>query len=603
MALVWANSPWRHSYESLWTTQLSITARRRRGRQRPARLGQRRADDAVLPRRRARGQARARRRRPARPQPRRCCRCSRRSAGSSSRSASTRRSTPAAPGAGGWGAAMSTDTALALGALALLTPRSATRLRVFLLSFAIVDDLVALLVIATVYTKHVSMPALVVAIAAVRRAARAPLRPRVAAPGVGAGRDRAVGGAVQVGHRPGDRRPRDRARDERLPALARGPRTGDVAGALVPRAADSRPRARSPAGRAGGDLARTSGSSTACTRGAAMSSCRCSRSRTRASTSAAGASATRSARRSCSASSSATCSASRRASWQRPGSAASRSSALRRTISWPVLGIGGTCRRHRLHGFAPGLEPRLRRPAARRREGRGARACDRRRRSSGWCLTRIVRRLPDRVRARQIAGTAEDLLDLAEDVDERARPHPRPRRRARHARRVRRLRVPVLRARRADDPASCSSDFGQDLRYVWRHLPLNDVHAHAQLAAEASEAAAAQGRFWDYYDALFEDQRVARREGPDHARRAPRARRRALHERPARAPATRAASPTTSRARTKAACRARRRSSSTAAATRAPYDIASLTAAVQAAKTRAGLLAQVGLGGSSRRWR
>ena len=39
------------------------------------------------------------------------------------------------------------------------------------------------------------------------------------------------------------------------------------------------------------------------------------------------------------------------------------------------------------------------------------------------------------------------------------------------------------------------SDFGQ-LRYVWRHLPLNDVHPHAQLAAEASEAAAAQGRFW-----------------------------------------------------------------------------------------------------------
>ena len=60
---------------------------------------------------------------------------------------------------------MSTDTALALGALALLTPSSATRLRVFLLSFAIVDDLVALVVIATVYTKHVSMPALTVAIA------------------------------------------------------------------------------------------------------------------------------------------------------------------------------------------------------------------------------------------------------------------------------------------------------------------------------------------------------------------------------------------------------------------------------------------------------
>ncbi|MBW8719100.1 MAG: thioredoxin domain-containing protein, partial [Variovorax paradoxus] len=35
--------------------------------------------------------------------------------------------------------------------------------------------------------------------------------------------------------------------------------------------------------------------------------------------------------------------------------------------------------------------------------------------------------------------------------------------------------------------------FGDDLRYVWRHLPLNDVHPRAQMAAEAAEAAAAQG--------------------------------------------------------------------------------------------------------------
>src|SRR5882757_9567514 len=60
------------------------------------------------------------------------------------------------PGAHGWGAAMSTDTAFALGALALLTTRAATRTRVFLLSLAVVDDLGALVVIATVYTKHVS---------------------------------------------------------------------------------------------------------------------------------------------------------------------------------------------------------------------------------------------------------------------------------------------------------------------------------------------------------------------------------------------------------------------------------------------------------------
>ncbi|HEY2441117.1 MAG TPA: DsbA family protein, partial [Solirubrobacteraceae bacterium] len=49
------------------------------------------------------------------------------------------------------------------------------------------------------------------------------------------------------------------------------------------------------------------------------------------------------------------------------------------------------------------------------------------------------------------------------------------------------------------------SDFG-DLRYVWRHLPLNDVHPHAQMAAEASEAAGRQGRFWDMHDLMLEHQ-------------------------------------------------------------------------------------------------
>src|ERR1700689_1211798 len=68
------------------------------------------------------------------------------------------------PGAHGWGAAMSTDTAFALGAPALLPPRGATRLRVFLLTLAVVDDLGALLVIATAYTTHVSPLALAIAL-------------------------------------------------------------------------------------------------------------------------------------------------------------------------------------------------------------------------------------------------------------------------------------------------------------------------------------------------------------------------------------------------------------------------------------------------------
>ena len=41
------------------------------------------------------------------------------------------------------------------------------------------------------------------------------------------------------------------------------------------------------------------------------------------------------------------------------------------------------------------------------------------------------------------------------------------------------------------------------LRFAFRHLPLHEVHPDAQRAAEASEAAAAQGRFWEMHDALY----------------------------------------------------------------------------------------------------
>lgn len=47
---------------------------------------------------------------------------------------------------------------------------------------------------------------------------------------------------------------------------------------------------------------------------------------------------------------------------------------------------------------------------------------------------------------------------------------------------------------------------GDELRYIHRHLALVDVHPRAELAAEASEAAAAQGRFWEMHDLLFEHQ-------------------------------------------------------------------------------------------------
>ena len=111
--------------------------------------------------------------------------------------------------------------------------------------------------------------------------------------------------------------------------------------------------------------------------------------------------------------------------------------------------------------------------------------------------------------------------------------------------------------------------FGDDLRYVWRHLPLNDVHPNAQMAAEATEAAAAQGAFWEMNDKLLEHQdeltppdlaRYAEELGLDVERFWDELRRRE-HA---------AAWPRTSRARTPAGSPARRASSSMGDATRAP---------------------------------
>ncbi len=45
--------------------------------------------------------------------------------------------------------------------------------------------------------------------------------------------------------------------------------------------------------------------------------------------------------------------------------------------------------------------------------------------------------------------------------------------------------------------------FGDRLKFVFRHFPLVEVHPHAELAAEAAEAAAAQGKFWEMHHQLF----------------------------------------------------------------------------------------------------
>ena len=48
--------------------------------------------------------------------------------------------------------------------------------------------------------------------------------------------------------------------------------------------------------------------------------------------------------------------------------------------------------------------------------------------------------------------------------------------------------------------------FGVQLRFVFRHFPLREIHPHAELAAEAAEAAGAQGKFWEMHDLLFTHQ-------------------------------------------------------------------------------------------------
>ncbi|MGY4916360.1 Na+/H+ antiporter NhaA [Streptomyces sp. 900116325] len=115
-----------------------------------------------------------------------------------------------------------------------------------------------------------------------------------------------------------------------------------------------------------------------------------------------------------------------------------------------------------------------------------------------------IRLLSPHRRARVLLGTAERVIDLAVPVDP-ARDHVRGPKNA-----------PVTLVEYADfecpycgqaEPVvrDLLADFG-DLRYVWRHLPLTDVHPSAQLAAEAAEAAAEQGAFWEMHDRLLEHQ-------------------------------------------------------------------------------------------------
>src|SRR5277367_3184859 len=58
----------------------------------------------------------------------------------------------------------------------------------------------------------------------------------------------------------------------------------------------------------------------------------------------------------------------------------------------------------------------------------------------------------------------------------------------------------------ATTPKLLLERFPSRIRFVFRHFLLQEAHPHALMAAEASEAAAAQGKFWPMYDVLFQNQ-------------------------------------------------------------------------------------------------
>ena len=121
-----------------------------------------------------------------------------------------------------------------------------------------------------------------------------------------------------------------------------------------------------------------------------------------------------------------------------------------------------------------------------------------------WIVFRATQLLPRRLRLLSLLGTSDPLTDLAVDVEQEYDHIRGP------------LDAPVTVVEYGDfecpycgraEPAirNLLAEHG-DLRYVWRHLPLNDVHPHAQLAAEASEVAAYQGAFWPMHDLLLAHQ-------------------------------------------------------------------------------------------------
>jgi Na+/H+ antiporter NhaA len=407
-------------------------------------------------------------------------------------------------GAHGWGAAMSTDTALALGALALVARHGAARLRVFLLTIVVIDDLVALLVIAIVYTRHVSLMALGVALAlfAVLIALRfvGSWRGRAAVlVGIGiwvalfkSGIDPVIAGlaiGLVTGAYPPARDDLERAteltrsfREQPTPELAYSAQRGltDAISlndrlqyrlhpwtsfVIVPLFALANAGIHLDGTLLGDAVSSplTIGILLAYVLGKPLGILG--------------------------------------ASWLGTRRALG---GTRLAVTWPGLAGAGAVAGI---GFTVSLLiANLAFAGARLDQAKlgvlGAAIVSP---LVARAVFMVIARLPRSLRARQLGATAEQIIDLADDVDPQ-RDHIRG---SAHA--------PVTLVEYADfECPYCGraepmirellSACGEGLRYVFRHLPLNDVHPHAQLAAEAAEAAAAQGSFWEMHDLLLDHQ-------------------------------------------------------------------------------------------------
>lgn len=403
----------------------------------------------------------------------------------------------------GWGVAMSTDTAFALGMLALIGPRFPERLRAFLLTVVVIDDVVALLVIATVYTSELNVIPLLVAcalFAGILVLKRLRVRRGVVYLLVGiatwvamhlSGVDPVVVGLAMglltyasPAGREDLERASDRFRDFReqpTPELARSARAG-LQQAISPneRLQDAfHPwtsyvivplfaLANAGIPIEGGFLAQayrspiTLGIIAAYVLGKPVGILA--------------------------------------GSWLVTRVTAGR---LRPPVGWAAVAGGGTISGI---GFTVSLLIATLAFSGRDLEEAKLGILTAALGAAGltWVLFRFTAALPPARRARALLGTAESIVDLADPVHP-DRDHIRGPSEA-----------PVTLVEYADfECPYCGqaepivrellADFG-DIRYVWRHLPLLDVHPHAQLAAEAAEAAAGQGAFWAMHDLLLDHQ-------------------------------------------------------------------------------------------------